>query len=244
MGFTRKVLTEKGLGEKSVFYSDKLIIELAESLHIHIRNFRIEFSLEEWELFAKSVIKSWYRYWQVGKPGYLQPKDNLKLFRTKINPVAGSGKDSILRNDMKIELQEFADSIHFHFRNTRYEFTIDEFLEFSDEVLKARESIMSMEELNDYPKRVGYNHIMQPKNRVTESKNPGNFITHDSRFLKPDSKSYDSLVYDVKTKSWNHQFQVNNTKEPLSKVNLSKRIIHKFARRLWPIMNTIFRIFK
>jgi len=243
MGFTRKVLASKKLDDKSVFYSDKFAIELAESLHIHIRNFRIEFSLEEWTLFVKAVIQSWYKYWQFGKPWYLHPKDNLKLFQTKIDPVAGNGKDTALKNDIKIELQEFADSIHFHFRNVRYEFTIDEFLEFSSKIGKARESILSMEELKDYPKRIGYNHIMQPKNRVTESKNPGKFVTHDSRFLNPDSKSYDSLEYNEETKSWEHQFKVNNTDETQFTISPSKRIYHKFFMRIWPRINSFFKFF-
>ena len=152
----------------------------------------------------------------------------VKLFKNKFNPVAGAGEKSVLTNDMRIELQEFADYIHFHFRTTKYEFTINEFLEFADEVTKARDLIRSMEILKDYPKRIGKYHIIQPKNRVTKSNNPGKFITHDSRFLSENNESYESLIYNEKAQGWEKQ-QIDQGK--LYKINHSRSFFGKILLR-------------
>lgn len=229
MGFTRKVLAKKELSKESVFYTDKFVIEIAESIHIHLRNFRLELSIEEWKLFAKGVIISYVNWWRKGKPGYQSPENNWKLFKSKINPVAGKGDSSVLTNDMRIELQEFADYIHFHFRTTKYEFTINEFLEFADEVTKARDTIKSMEILKDYPKRIGKYHIIQPRNRVTKSENRGNFVTHSSRFLSDSNKSYESLVRDENTNQWKKQ---RIDQEVVTKINHKKTFVGKAVIRL------------
>ena len=84
MGFTRKVLGEKELDHKPVFYTDSFRIDLCESLHIHYRNFRLELSLEEWKEFAKGIIFGYLRWLRRSKPGYQKPVNNILLYGNKI----------------------------------------------------------------------------------------------------------------------------------------------------------------
>tara|TARA_B100000315_G_scaffold255110_1_gene297659 strand:+ start:132 stop:854 length:723 start_codon:yes stop_codon:yes gene_type:complete len=220
MGFTKKVLSKKELDEKSVFYSDKFQIELCESFHIHIRNFRLEFSIEEWKSFAKGIIYSYLRWFRLGKPGYISPNDNITLHYEKINPVAGFGEDSVLENTMRIELQQFTDYIHFHFRTSKYEFTVDEYLEFAEQVQIAANYLKNDKIMQDYPKRIGYHHIRQANNRVTESKNLGGFDTHGEQFPNEKIQSHNSLEYDENMGEWVNQ--IDYIKNP-TKVKIKQK---------------------
>lgn len=244
MGYTRKILAEKKLNEKSVFYTDKFRIDLAESIHVHYRNFRLEFSLEEWKIFAKGIVTAYARWWSKGKPGYQPTAHNWSLFQGRVDPVAGKGEKSVVQNTIAIELSQFADYIHVHFRNTRYEFTVDEFLEFADEIAKARDEIRSMPIMRDYPKRVGFDHVMQPKNRVTESKNPGGFVTHESRFPDEKSRTYDTVILDEETGEWKRQVSYHDDLEAIrQEPGLIRRIAGKIARCFLALVNSIFKFF-
>jgi len=204
----------------------------------------MELSLEEWKLFARGVISSYFIWWKNGKPGYMHPSQNLKFFQSKINPVAGSGESSVLNNDLRIELQQFADYIHLHYRTYRLEFTVDEFLEFADEVDKARETLTDMEIMKDYPKRIGYNHIMQPKGRVTSAKNSGNFAIDKSRFIDENIESYDSLIYDDNSETWEEQIVLqDNAIKKRKRPGKISRFVNKIVRSILRGLNSAFRFF-
>ena len=243
MGYTREILANKQLDDKSVFYTDSFKIEIAESIHIHLRNFRLCFSAEEWKLFAKGIFLSYVRWWLKGKPRYQPTSHNWKLFQGKIHPIAGGG-ESIIKNDIQIELSQFTDYIHLHFRNTRYEFTVDEFLEYSEEILKARDKIKQMSIMKDYPKRIGYQHIQQPKGRVTQDKNSGGFATHSSRFPDAASKTYDSVLLNKKTKQWEKQLDYNESIDPVNlRSGTIRNIVTKIGKKILSLLNKIFRFF-
>ena len=244
MGYTREVLAEKKLDDKSVFYTESFKIEVAESIHIHLRNFRLCFSIEEWKAFAKGVFTSYFRWWLKGKPGYQSTSHNWKLFQGNISPVAGQGKDSVLKNEMLVELSQFTDYIHLHFRNTRYEFTVDEFLEYADQITKARDKIKQMSDMKDYPKRIGYQHIQQPKGRVTQDKNSGGFAIHSSRFPDSTSKTYGSVLLNKKTRQWEKQLDYNESIDPVNlRSGIIKNIVTKTGKKILSLLNSIFRFF-
>ncbi len=213
MGYTRKVLAEKKLNEKAVFYTDDFILHMTESVHVHFRNFRLELSMEEWKKFVKGFLVSWVRWFLRGRPHYQPTAFYWEMFRAQVHPVAGAGKQSVIRGkEMLVELSQFADYIHLHHRNTRYEFTVDEFLEYADEITKARDAIRAMDIMQDYPKRIGYDHIMQPKFRVTESKNIGRFTVHDKRFPDGNIRTHDSVIFDESTGTWKQQISYHDIK--------------------------------
>lgn len=244
MGYTREVLAEKKLDDKSVFYTESFKIEVAESIHIHLRNFRLCFSIEEWKTFAKGVFTSYFRWWLKGKPGYQPTSHNWKLFQGKIPPVAGQGEDSVLKNEMLVELSQFTDYIHLHFRNTRYEFTVDEFLEYADQITGARDRIKQMSIMQDYPKRTGYFHIQQPRDRVTQNKNSGGFVTHSSRFPDSVSKTYDSVLLNKKTGQWKKQLNYCECLRPVRhKSGVIRRSVTKAGKKVLSFLNSIFRFF-
>lgn len=244
MGYTRKILAEKDLHEKSVFYSDVFRVDLAESIHIHYRNFRLELSLEEWREFAKGIIAAYARWWYRGKPGYQPTDKHFSMYLSKVDPVAGKGEKSVIPNKALVELSQFADYIHVHYRNTRFEFSVDEFLEFADELTKAAKAIRELDIMQDYPKRIGYNHVIQPKDRVTPSKNPGGFVTHQSRFPDEKARSYDSLVLDESTGEWKKQIQYHDDlKEMKHSGSFARAVLSKTGKFVLSVLNRIFRFF-
>ena len=244
MGYAREILAKKELSDKSVFYTDVFKVEIAESIHIHLRNFRICLSIEEWKTFAKGIILSYLRWWYRRKPGYQPTSQNWKMFQGKVDAVAGRGDSSVIKNELIVELSQFADYIHFHFRNTRYEFTVDEFLEFADEITKARNRIKEMSIMQDYPKRAGFNHIQQPKGRVMPSENSGGFVTHLSRFPDSASETYDSVVLNKETGQWEKQIDYHKDLQPVDlKSGIIRRIMRKMGCRVLSLINSIFRFF-
>lgn len=244
MGYTRKILAQKTLDEKSVFYTDVFKIEIAESIHIHLHNFRLCLSLEEWKAFAKGIILSYLRWWYRRKPGYQPTSHNWKLFQGNIPPVAGQGEDSVLKNEMLVELSQFTDYIHLHFRNTRYEFTVDEFLEYADQITEARDKIKQMSTMKDYPKRVGYNHIQQPKDRVTQKENSGGFVTHGSRFPDSNSQTYNSVLFNKATGEWEKQFEYRDDLELVGhRSNIVSRAAIKVVKKTGSLLNSIIKFF-
>lgn len=244
MGYTREILAQKKLDDKSVFYTDKFVIEIAESVHMHFRNFRLDLCLKEWKILAKGFIISYLRWWFKGKPGYQPPIHNWKMFKSKVDPVAGKGGKSIIENELRVELSQFADYVHLHFRNTRYEFTIDEFLEYADEITQARDNIRNMDILKDYPKRIGFHHVQQPKGKVTYSENIGEFVTHSDRFPDSDSKTFDSVILNRETGRWEKQIEYQDNPKPVShESGIVKKIIIKIGKKSLHMLDSVFGFF-
>lgn len=242
MGYTRKILAQRELGAQSVFYTDVFRLDLAESLHLHLRNFRLELTLQEWKVFARGVLEAYARWWVRGKPGYQPTESHLNLFLTRVDPVAGRGEGSLITNECRVELSQFADYVHLHFRNTRYEFSVGEFLELADELSKAAQTLRTLDIMADYPKRIGFGHIMQPKGRVAQSQNPGGFVTHESRFPDENAKTYDSVVLDEASGQWQPQLAYP-PRRAAPPPGLARQLLAKGARAGFKLLNAIFRFF-
>lgn len=236
MGYTRKILSEKKLHDKSVFYTDNLRIDIAESVHLHFRNFRLELSMEEWKTLVKGFLLGWIRWFWRGRPHYQQTSNHFTLYQDTVDPVAGAGHKSVIRgSSLLVELSQFSDYIHIHHRNTRHELTVDEFLEYANEITKARDELCSMSIMKDYPKRIGFCHIMQPKFRVTESKNVGGFAIHNKRFPDEKSHTHDSIVWNESQGEWEQQvsYYAHKHKGPrfITKVIVKVKIIWSAMRK-------------
>ena len=130
MGSVRKYLYKSNLPEREVHHS-RLFIDLAENIHIHHREYRTVFALDEYFEYADIVAKS-----TIDVRNYLEqnPDYEEKKFPTTIM-IAG-GKERQLKflknspkpnvstyfsNDFAIELQDeyVTDEVHIHYRDFR-----------------------------------------------------------------------------------------------------------------------------
>lgn len=174
MGLVKKILSLKKIDKISTLYSDHLSIELAEDFHIHLRNIRIELDHHEFEKLCKSIIKSYIKWLVLAKPvtGDIDHVGKqIFLHQSHIEAEPGKGNMAIASDELRVELQKWADYIHLHYKGLRLEFTVDEFVEFADTVLEARQALFENVALDRMPKRVGKYHVACPRGRVKGSGN-------------------------------------------------------------------------
>lgn len=145
MGKLIKILGSRKIKAEPVFHPDRLISEENKndnSIHIHLRNLRLEFSEKEFEVFSQHVKKS------------------IDVLKKKEGINADDGRDGgfnnyFILNEIKIpkspkynqDLLEVqlnrSEKIHIHYRDLRIEYSREEFEEFV-EVLKA--SLLKLKE--------------------------------------------------------------------------------------------------
>jgi hypothetical protein len=134
MGKVKYLLSKLKLKPESDRYNNLYSVERADdSFHIHWRNIRIESDKEEFELFTYIINIARQKWIDEGKPDLLE--NGILCYDTgNIKPIHGINPD-ILR----IEWDELmGDAIHLHYKSIRLEFSIKEFLEFSNNINEAR----------------------------------------------------------------------------------------------------------
>ncbi len=170
MGLVKKILSLKKVRPISTLYSDHLSLELAESFHLHLRNARIELDHEEFEALYAFISRAYRKWKKLGKPEIYDKEHTGKIVfldKSSISPIPGLHNPSIANNELRIELQQWADYIHTHWKWLRLEFTVEEFLEFSEAIAEARENLKEI--LGDYPRRIGKFHVACPRGRVDKT---------------------------------------------------------------------------
>lgn len=171
MGHCRKILKWSPVGSISAFYSDLFSVELAENFHIHLRNLRLELDHVEFEQLAKGfseALKNWKRRGRPHTEKYEHVHDPLvTLHRSRISPIPSLWNSYTANDEMRVELQQWADYIHLHYRNLKLEFTVSEFLDFAATIEEARRNLEREIEEEDNPKRLGKFHRANPDGRVS-----------------------------------------------------------------------------
>jgi len=161
MGSVRKYLYQGTLSEREKHHS-RLFIDLAENIHIHHREYRTVFSLDEYFEYADIVAKS-----TIDVRNYLEQNSGYKekLFPTTIM-IAG-GKERQLKflknspkpnasayfsNNFAIELQDeyVTDEIHIHYRDFRIAMDRVRFREFANGFRNALASLDEFEKTETY----------------------------------------------------------------------------------------------
>jgi hypothetical protein len=202
MGYTRSILAKKDVSDEPVFYTTSFRLDLAESFHLHYRNTRIEFSPEEWNIVSKGFFWGRLRWLFLGRP-IVRPEEHcIKFWDVKVPKKIGNEYPSIRGSELAIELQEQTDYLHLHYRGLKLEFTIEEFLDFSQEIKTADEKLRNFPNIDDAPRRTGLDHKIQPQGRVDERANTGNFIT-DNRFVpEGHENTRKSIVFNEETQKF------------------------------------------
>ena len=130
MGDVKRMLHTQEIAPKPDMYAGKRSIEAAESMHIHDRNTRMEYTPEEIRALAKNMEQA-----MIGWNGLLSGKTNW-LCVSAINPVCG-----VTPTRFDIEETEYptldATTIHIHYRNLRLEFSHAEWEQFAGGIIQA-----------------------------------------------------------------------------------------------------------
>ena len=144
MGHIKKLLVSQKIKGESDIYKDFLSLEICENFHIHLRNLRLIFDKEEFEIFCKAVISAYKDWEHVGKP--LPNAD--KKHKTLTPPVyLYSGKifptHRERSNDLQIEIQDSPwmpsapEFIHIHYKSYRLDVSHNEFVELAEAFASA-----------------------------------------------------------------------------------------------------------
>jgi len=151
MGHTLLPLADKKIGEKAIF-NNRFVVEIAETVHVHYRNLRINMSLVDWESMARGMSDSLRRWMERGKP---EPKEgqHIELCRKEVASVplnsdyckVNLNKNLYAENEGRIyadgaELDE-AQYIHLKLRDLRLELTKEEFKVLAEAVREASDAL-------------------------------------------------------------------------------------------------------
>ena len=137
--------------EKEPVFSNRFVIEIAETIHLHYRNLRIILSPTDFKELAKGFIDAFKR-WQVrGEPVPKQGR-HVELCRKKIasephndgikvnlnKNLYNNNKDKIYSEGAGFDEDRY---IHFKWRDLRIECSIDEFNVLVDNLVESREKL-------------------------------------------------------------------------------------------------------
>jgi hypothetical protein len=161
MGAIKKVLSNKELPEREL-HNSRLFVDLSENIHIHFREIRMMFGIEEFFEFFDIVkegardIKKYLRR----NPGYKEQEvfDGILVgggAKRQIIPLKKSPKpheSKYFPNRLQIELQEESviDAIHIHYRDYRLVMNIQTFRELTNGMKEALDNLEEFLSQHDY----------------------------------------------------------------------------------------------
>tara|TARA_Y100000768_G_C23983615_1_gene687410 strand:- start:71 stop:790 length:720 start_codon:yes stop_codon:yes gene_type:complete len=236
MGIVEKILSRKKIEEESVISTDSLSVELSENFHIHYRNSRYELDHKEWNELSKKIFISYLKWLILFKPksGDIDHSGK-QIFlgnSKKIGGNPGEFNDYVRSDEIRIELQKWADYVHLHYKWLRLEFSINEFLDFADTVGDAKKELLKNFKINELPKREGKYHYPCPRGRVNKKDNI--FWSESGQDSYLDDK-HKSIYLDKIDES------LMNKEKLLPKNNSFSNLICKFLLR-FPIIGKIIGI--
>jgi len=176
MGSVRKYLFKERLPERETHHS-RLFIDLAENIHIHHREYRTVFSLDEYFEYADIVARSTndVRNFLEQNPNYEEQKypttimiaggkeRQLKFLKNSPKP----NQSAYFSNDFAIELQDefVTDEIHIHYRDFRIAMNRERFRKV------ANGFKTSLEELDKFEATEAYEREMHPDRIINDFNN-------------------------------------------------------------------------
>jgi len=225
MGLVKKILALTKVEPVSTIYSDHFTLELSEDFHLHFRNIRFEMDDEEFHQFYKLVKDGYKRWKKLGKPtiGDIEGTgQQIFLSESKIKAHPGSNNKSVSSDELRVELQQWADYIHIHWKWMRMEFDFEEFLQFADSIATAAEKLRAASWFEGAPRRVGKFHVACPRGRVDKTDGKDFWVEarqdahldhrHKTMYLEPEDAKIKKQVVEVSDSPVAH---TQNRKKPM-----------------------------
>ncbi len=161
MGSILEVLENKELPDREL-HNSRLFVDLSENVHIHFREIRLMFSVEEFFEFT-DVLKesaSEVKKYLKKHPEYKEQEifDGILVaggLKRQLTPLEKSPKpheSKYFPNRLQIELQEekVIDAIHIHYRDYRFVMNIETFRELATGMKNALDKLDSHLTQNNY----------------------------------------------------------------------------------------------
>jgi hypothetical protein len=143
VGRVKNLLFTQELKEAADRFSDMYSIEVCEDFHIHWRNLRLQFSLNEWAEFRAALDHAWHCWQNMGGP-LPHPDRSLPCY-LKVNPgktLHLNPVHDISGKNFRIEDDDLnGPAIHVHYRSNRLELSHEEFLEMADGFTEAAKKL-------------------------------------------------------------------------------------------------------
>ena len=235
MGIVEKILSKNKTDPESVISTNDISIELSEDFHLHYRNSRFELDHEEWKKISMKIISS-YLKWLIlfcPKSGDIDNTGKqIFLSKSKVSSIPGEKNDFVRSNEIRVELQKWADYVHVHYKWLRLEFSIEEFLEFANSIETAKSELLDNYKIEELPKRVGKFHVPCPRGRVNKKSN--NFWSEAGQDNHLNDKHKSIYLDQNDNNSMDHKFN-------FPKNNMISNIICKFFIK-FPRLGYIFGI--
>ncbi len=185
MGHTKKILGASQIPSIPRFYSNKIAIEVAENIHLHYRNYRLEMDHNEFKILAESFIEAFGNWSVTGKPKkamYEKLGDkNIFLAQREIPASPSLFNDNTNSGSLRVERQQWMDYFHIHYKDFRFEFSGSEFEEFAQVVSNALNEYRKNRVELEGPQRLGFCQravpIESPANKLTLDGNENKYWT-------------------------------------------------------------------
>lgn len=161
MGAVKKLLAGKTLKEREK-HNSRALVDLCENIHIHYREFRLIFSLDEYFEFVNIVNKSTQ---DVRSYLYNNPEYKEQEYPTTIMIACGKDRQrkflenspqphrsTYHNNHFAIELQEefVTDEIHVHWRDLRIALNRENFKDVAEAFIEAHQNLTDFERQYNY----------------------------------------------------------------------------------------------
>lgn len=164
MGRVKKILNKSELPEREL-HNSRLFVDLGENVHIHFRELRQMFGVEEFFEYADVIARSseFLKEHLKNHPEYEEcqsDEDGLIALgpQQQTRPLQKSPQPHTSKyypNRLQIELQgeEVIDYIHLHYRDYRFVMNFETFREFAGAMKNALETLDDFLSSNPYPKK-------------------------------------------------------------------------------------------
>ena len=161
MGLINKIYSQTTVTPSSKMYSNHFTIERTENFHIHLRNLRIELDKNEYRMLSVGFIFAFFKWIFTGMKEKT-PGENQFLFKDKVPNSPSITNGFTTSDEVRVELQQWADFVHIHYKNIRLEFTVDEAKEFVQTISESLPGIIETSNTPSRVQRVGFNHRAVP----------------------------------------------------------------------------------
>lgn len=164
MGLVKKELARAELPDREA-HNSRMFIDLCENIHIHYREFRIVFTLDEYFEFADILERSTedVRSYLAQNPDYEEGRYPTTIMiaggkerqRQLLRNSPAPNQSAYFPNDFAIELNDesVVDEMHVHWRDYRFAIPRSHFRVIADTFAKAKDALDAFEAENTYHRR-------------------------------------------------------------------------------------------
>jgi hypothetical protein len=164
MGAVKQLLARRTLSDREK-HNSRLFVDLCENIHIHYREYRLIFSLDEYFEFADIVDKSTrdVRNYLANNPEYREQEYPTTIMiacgvdrqRKFLQNSPKPNQSAYHNNDFAVELQEehVTDEIHVHWRDLRIALNRENFKDVADAFREATEALGTFEKDHAYQRQ-------------------------------------------------------------------------------------------